>query len=180
MPQWAESEKDRLQRMYPRFKFTFDDRGFARVAIAPNASINIASDEYGRLPWDAGSRLDHCHMTASIQHRLMKIYPYLYISVSSAHDGISLSVWVKRDDRDAEAMSLPNSDLDASDIHFNLFALNDQARRAKQDGWFYCTGHQRPEPKDEYGFFYFAARYCTRWGEEHPEVRTQAANERYN
>ena len=79
-------------------------------------------------------------------------------------------------------MSLPTEPhyLDAPSLHSALAALQIEAAQAKQQGWFFCTGHNRAEEQHDGQYFYFAGKYCKAWGDEHPDHRQAAAQERYN
>lgn len=61
-----------------------------------------------------------------------------------------------------------------------LKKINTEAEKSLVDTHFYCTCCQKAYPKEEYGFFYFASRYCKQCGDDNPEFRKKAANERYN
>jgi hypothetical protein len=117
-------------------------------------------------------------MQKSMGHALMSIYPDLYIGIYAGKDGVMVSVWVKRERGDAEAIG--TLDIVSGDLHPTLLKWQKEAEKSKQDGWFFCSGHVKAEPKSEWGYFHFAGNYCRQYGEENPESRRAAARETYN
>jgi hypothetical protein len=99
---------------------------------------------------------------------LAEKYPNIYISEDMR------AVWVCRDGRDAEAMR--NGEL----TNELLASLNDEAAKAKQDGWFYCSKCHTAKPRSEYGFFYFAGNYCKDCQTANPDLYRRAMAETYN
>jgi hypothetical protein len=97
----------------------------------------------------------------------MDQYPNLYIS----EDGHA--VWVLRDGRDAESMGYEVTKADYS-------ALNEEAGKALQEDWFYCSGCHTAKPRSEYSFFHFAGNYCKDCKEANPTRYVRAMSETYN
>ncbi len=169
-------EFERLKMLYPLFQFEFDGKHLT-VQTSGNSSYHTTI-ENGRVDHDSMRHLDHDHMQKVMSQSLMELYPDLHISVYASKDGANASVWIDRDGRDAEAIG----HVDILDVllHPTLASWQKEALQAKQEGWFFCSGHTKAEPKAEWGYFHFAGNYCKRYGEENPESRKAAARETYN
>jgi len=173
---YRKAELERLQNMYPLFTFTEEHDGL-RVS-AKNSSLWVKCNDFGIIPHEAEIRLNNEHMVKSLNRAFRNQYPDLYISVYANKDGITLSVWVNRNDDDAEAIGC--IDIVSPKLRETLSEWQKEAAQSKVDGWFFCSGHLRAEPKTKYGFFYFASRYCKQFGIENPKIAKEAALERYN
>jgi len=117
-------------------------------------------------------------MTATLNKTFRDQYPDLWISCYPAKDGITLSVWVRRDNRDHEAIG--NVSITDLNLRATLEGWQTESHIAKQGGWFFCSGHVAAEPRTEYGYFHFAGNYCKKYGEENPESKREATRETYN
>jgi hypothetical protein len=176
-------ELERLRKIYPLFKMEVSEKR----SIEGNEILEVDMDrghafhpwltKCGRLDHEAERHLDLEHCKKYVANQLKKQYPNLHISLYIGRADILVSVWVDRDDRGAEAIG-----------HVQLFDANfkdtmtyweQEAILAKQDGFFFCSGHKKAEPKSEYGYFHFAGEYCKKYGEENPKSRKAAARETY-
>lgn len=172
-------EQERLRKVYPLFALTFlpfNDYGFesCEVRTAHEGSVHRYQVVNGRVD-EAGMRV--LHAECRVEETLRGAYPALWCSAHIDQTGVSLSVWVRRGDRDGTAVGQLN--LLNVDLHRLLTVWNAQATLAQNDGWFFCTGHQFAEPVHEGQWGYFAARYCKAWGDAHPHDREEAARENY-
>ena len=107
-------------------------------------------------------------------HAIVAAYPNLYPGIDS--DLQVRSLWVNRNGRDHE--SLDNSASGFSEEQ--LIVWNEEAGKALQDGWFFCSGHKRAEELKPGKWSYFAGNYCREYGIEHPDVLAMAKSERYD
>lgn len=172
------NEFDRLCRLYPLFKLSiYEDKEILTAEIGKGSSFSTHLSPNGIITNDGTQSLDHYHMQKSISVELMRLYPDLYISAYANRYCITIHAWVKRDNKDAEGIG-----------EINLLAINftdtmqnwqDEAEKSKQGGMFFCSGHKKAEAVLEYGYFYFAGKYCKRYGEEHPEHKSMADRETY-
>lgn len=169
-------EVARLEKCYPLFKFELKDDSLLEIHFTKNHSFSPRL-ENGRLDWDSERQLDNEHMQASIKQQLMGIYPHLYLNAYAHRNGLTISAWVNRNNKDVE--SIRSIEITSLNLHETLKQWNDEAQKAKQDGWFFCSGHLKAEPKTEYGYFHFAGQYCKRFGDENPTARKRAAQENY-
>lgn len=175
----SEEERKRLRLLYPHFEFQFaeqpDEMSYAR--LGKNGTSTLC---FNKADWELTHSLDAAHRKASIALRLMELYPSLYLSVSEDRNGSYISIWIKRDGRDGEGIRDSMIRLDVPELHIRLGQLNEEATDALQPGWFYCYGHNAAEEKKEGTYHWFASLFCARYGEENPEHRRKALNERYN
>jgi len=170
-------ELERLKKAYPLFTFCLDDNNYLTVVIGKGSKYcTIIKD--GHIDKVSTLYIDKDHMEASISRDLMLIYPDLYIHAYSNKTGLATYVWVQRNNRDHESIGAVS--ITDSDFHKKLSNWQVESKKAKQDSWFFCTGHQKAEPIGDYGFFHFAGKYCKGWGDEHPEAREAASRETYN
>lgn len=170
-------ELERLKKIYSLFKFNMDRDGHLTIEMPGGSSFHTIVDQWGRLDRESELHLNHDHMEKAIAAKFMEQYPDLLISAYGGKDGVVLSAWVKRDGRGAEAVG----DIGITDpdlrIHFRRW--QDEAGQAKEEGWFFCSGHVRAEQKAIYDYYYFAGQYCKEYGEQHPAHRREAASETY-
>jgi len=105
-------------------------------------------------------------------------YPSLYFSVN----GDYATVWVKReiDGIVHDGTAVGTFDLRVSNIKELLRYANSQATIARAEGHFYCTGCQKAYPREEYGYYYFAAVMCKTCLAANPEWERRARAESYN
>lgn len=174
-------EQARLRSLYHRLGFNFEVEGHYRAEYrgrSQSLSENYSQRERELTEW---------HRQIATQERLMKMYPDLWISVWEGIHGYDVRVWIKRiwpgstEERDAEAIRHTGAlYLDDPSLHQTLAAAQTQASLAKQDGWFYCTGHARAEKREEGAWFHFAGHHCKQYGEENLAARAAAAQEQYN
>lgn len=171
----------RLRKIYPLFEFEENTNKESVnnliINMSRGHSFHCSIGEGGKLDHEAELHLEHDHMEKSIGHEFMKRYPDLYISPYANRTGIMLSIWVKRDGRDAE--SIGSLDMLNPTLTETLDNLQKEAHAAKQEGMFFCSGHKRAEPKKDGWYFHFAGSYCKEYGDEHPEQRKEAARENY-
>lgn len=176
-----ETQVKRLQKLYPLF--TFDLQGKVLTVNFSKTHSFAPWIKNGILDLDVIQTLNHEHMILSLNKSLMTLYPNLFISCYPSSNGINLTVWINRlyEDGTPNGHEAVGSICDITDInlHPTLFEWEIEAKLAKQDNWFFCTGHEKAEPKSKYGYFYFAGNYCKQWGDEHPEQRMNAARETY-
>lgn len=169
-------ELTRIRKLYPLFQFEIE--GSHVTAIMTSTSQYHFTMNEGR--WDNLSQhyLNNDHMKKSISIDLMKLYPDLYISVFTGTDRIDVSVWVKRNSSDAEAVG--HISIVDPNLHITLKKWQTEANLAVQDNWFFCTGHVRAEPKSDFDYFHFAGKYCKLWGRLNPASRKMAINQNYD
>lgn len=117
-------------------------------------------------------------------------FPFLYSKVfrtmvlhpgaQEREPGYELSLWVRRGERDGEAIGrtfpLP---LNQDDINW-IRQANKEAEKANQPDWFYCTRCKKAYPRTEYGYFYFAGNYCKQCKVDDPAHFKMACRETYN
>jgi hypothetical protein len=170
-------ELNRLRKIYPLFDIDMEKDGHA-VAHLSHGSMQYFVIENGRIDREISQSLDKDHMEKSISQELMKLYPDLHIGTYANKDGISVSVWISRDNRDAE--SVGEISVTSPELHETLKNWQKEAHQAKQNGWFFCTGHEKAELRTKGCYFHFAGNYCEQWGNEHPDSRKAAANQNYD
>lgn len=173
-------ELNRLRKIYPLFTFDEETKESVNnliIGISSGHKFYCSLEEGGKLGREAESHLEHDHMEKSIRHEFMKRYPDLVVSPYANRNGIMLSIWVKRGERDAE--SIGSLDMLNPTLTETLDNLQLEAHSAKQEGMFFCSGHKRAEPKKDGWYFHFAGNYCKEYGDEHPEQRKEAAREIY-
>lgn len=172
-------EYQRLKAIYPLFEWTWDAESRACRWRMNSVSSSVALDEYGRPKYrDSESSLRHYHCEATIKKQFSEQYPHLYFGISVGKDGVRVDVYVFRNDRDGEPMGHKN--ICDSFLHDWLGQKESESIKAKQDGFFYCCGHNRVEKRAEGGYFWFAGRYCKEYGDENPKHRSDASRETYN
>jgi len=169
-------ELERLKKTYYLFEFDLQDTNL-KVQTSKSSWSHFSLNN-GHLPWESRVRLDEEHMRKSISKDLMELYPNLWISAYSNHKELVLGVWVKRGNLDAEAIG--EISITHPELHTKLKIWEEQAKLAKQEGWFFCSGHGLAEQKKEGFYFYFAGNYCKEWGDTNPEQRRRALVENYD
>ena len=177
-------ELERLQKCYPLFTFELEKNGINNLTVHYSKTNKLhTSIENGHLFKGSAEYLEHEHLQKSLSKAFMLRYPDLYISVYCSKDDCNVSVWVNRPNEQGEAddaESIDNISITNIYLHKWLADCQIEAKKAKQDGWFFCSGHKLAEPKEEYGYFYFAGNYCKKYGETNSEHRRMAARENYN
>ena len=119
-------------------------------------------------------RLDLDYAVFLRKVEVMEKFPNLYPWVTKSLDVTGL--WVCHDGRDGAALgSFPNPLTDEELAHWN-----ELAGQSLQEGMFWCSGHNRPEPQADYDYFFFAGNYCKEWGEANPGHKKDALSETYN
>lgn len=175
-----QKEQARLLKQYPFINFDFSNPERHRAEY-DGRSQSLCEDYHTRE-----RELTEWHQVIATAARLRERYPDLWVSVSESAQGYFVYVWIKRTwdsgrEGDAEAFRQPNTlYLDDPALHPTLIAYQEQAVLAKQNGWFFCTGHDRAEQEGEGFYGYFAGKFCKEYAEDHPEHRAAAAAERYN
>lgn len=174
-------EQARLRSLYHRLGFNFEVEGHYR-AEGGGRSVSL-SENYNQRERE----LTEWHGIVATRERLMLVYPDLWIALYNGIEGYDVYIWVKRTwpdstkERDGEAIRQGDAlYLDDPSLHQTLAAAQEQAALARQDGWFYCTGHARAEKREEGHWFHFAGQFCKEYGEEKPNARAAAGQERYN
>lgn len=169
-----------LKRRWPLFEIVKDGKGY-RIVFAPYKELGSSSmyitEEYLNTPAAEKmlERNDIEHEQLRIDLKLQEMYPHLYFFVDSSYSkGLPDHIWVRRKNQGGEAI-VSRGELS----HEVLAHWEEQARLATQNGWFFCTGHNRAE-KGQRAFFHFAGSYCEEYGNEHPEKRREAERESYN
>jgi hypothetical protein len=173
-------EFERLCKIYPLFKLSIKEiegKDHLTADINDGSSFNCYLTELGGLTRESQLTLDRDHMQESLRVELMLQYPDLYISVYANRKGLVASAWVKRNNKDDEAIG--DIDILSMDFRDTMAKWQEEAEKSKQDGWFFCSGHQKAEPLGDDGYFHFAGRYCKKYGDEHPESRSAAMKENY-
>jgi len=94
-------------------------------------------------------------------------YPNLYLASDCG------AVWVKRDNRDAEAISY-------NFVEADLAAFNEEAGKAIQPRWFYCSRCKTAKMRVEFAYFYFAGSYCVDCMNSNLPHYHEAMRETYN
>jgi len=123
------------------------------------------------------STFDYEHMRLEAKNKWEAKYPYLSFYIAS--DFLPHAIWVKREGRDAEAISyiIQGDQPYMQDIilqHFNL-----EAKKAIQEGWFFCSNCNEAKLQSEYAYFHFAGSYCKECEAADPEAAERARNENY-
>ena len=175
-------ELERLRKIYPLFKFEEDgliENGSLSLVVETSFSAKsyMLISPRGTIGHESTLHLGHMHMEQTLGKELMELYPNLYIAAHAHKDGISIWVWVKRNERDAE--SVGDLKLISAHFHLCLAGWQEEAKKACQEGWFFCTGHGRAEAVEHLEFHHFAGRFCKQWGDEHPEILDRALRETY-
>lgn len=123
-------------------------------------------------------RLKEENERMEIKVNFQKKYPFLHPGVFQ--DKRVSSLWVERNGRDAEAMPSPKNRETWEYTEEEFVFLNEEARKANQEGWFFCTGCGVAKPDEEYSYFHFAGRYCLKCKEADLRAYREAINENYN
>jgi hypothetical protein len=170
---------DDLKRRWPLFDIIKDGKGY-RIIFAPYKELGSSSmyitEEYLASPESAKmlERNDIEHKQLKVDLKLQERYPHLYFFVDTSYwRGLPDHIWVRRKNQGGEAIVCREFS------HEILGYWEEQARLATQDGWFFCTGHNRAE-EGKRAWFHFAGSYCEEYGKEHPEKRREAERESYN
>ena len=169
-----------LRKQYPLFKIEYDGKKVLTFHTWKNSSYSCWLENC-QIDRESIALLNKDHMEKTLSLDLMKLYPNLYIHVYSSRDGCGISVWVNRllDGEPDDAEAIGNINIIDKYLHKTLHDWNLEANQAKRHGWFFCTGHQCAELESNYGYFYFAGKYCKEWGKTHPEELRRAAMETY-
>lgn len=95
---------------------------------------------------------------------LMDRFPNLYIS--------EYGIWIKRNWRDAEGTGIyfGQPELDNPDFGL-LIRLNEEACKAVQDDWFFCSKCNTAHPKTKFKGQVFSGFYCENCYENHKSVQ---------
>ena len=170
----------RIQQIYPLFKMERKGK-YLTVHTGRNSSFCPWLVD-GHLEHQDTLYLDHAYMERSMSNDLMKIYPDLFIHVYASKNGCQASVWINRlrEGEPDDAESIGELDILTPGLHTVLTKWQKEAAKAKQENWFFCSGHSKAEPMSKYGYFHFAGKYCKAFGDENPNSRKAAANENYN
>ncbi len=174
-------ELERFRQIYPMLKFELDGIHLT-VQMGANSSYHTTMEQ-GRVDHESTMYIEKDNMQLTMSHSLMARYPDLYISINAGKDGCLASVWINRPNDKGEAddaEGMGHLDVVEADFHTTLRKWQKEAKKAKQKGWFFCTGHVRAEPMSEYGYFYFAGKFCKQYGIDNPEHNKMAGRETYN
>ena len=172
----------RLKDLYPLFSFELKNVAVSsgtepRLLISyKNRTLHEDPTRYNR--WK--SEITNWHAIESTSNTLMQRFPHLCISASVFPTGIFLHVWVKRNDRSAEAFQHTPLMLGTSFTEESLNSMEKDAEIATTKEWFYCTGHNKPEAIGTGMYSWFAGSYCADYGKEHPKHLKDALAETYN
>lgn len=126
--------------------------------------------------------LDRKHEQLKVFLEYMQKYPNLYFAITQTPPHVPDAVWVRHTlpdgtERDGTGMLYGKDELRDPII---LDHLNYQAGKARQEGYFWCSGCDEVHPQEEYAYFYFAGEYCKKFKEENPDHYRMAKNESYN
>jgi hypothetical protein len=122
---------------------------------------------------DAEKFLTLEHLKMQAQADWMIRYPGLYFSIGD--DLNPTSAWVNRNGRDGTSIGLTWKELEP-----RLNEINQEALKALQPGYFYCTNDHRTHPMSEYGYYWFASTYCKACEEADPAWSRSAHSQSYN
>ncbi len=174
----ADKDLQGLATRFPLFTFRVDNhKDTIRAELGdPGHATSFPREKLSR---ETDQYLVAQHRAIKIKRDLEEHYPDLHVLISEDQHGARVSVWVKRDGRDAEAIT---DLLYLHDLHLHpaLRARQVEASLAKQPGCFFCSGHDLAEPVENYGYSHFAGKYCKTWAAEHPADREAAGRETYN
>lgn len=174
----SKQELERLRKVYPLFKFEERNEGEnIQVILNDRGTCSLYMKVISPIKVDREDDLVKEHMTVSITKRLSEHYPDLYFAAHIDKLSVCISVWVREGDR--ESVGITSLDILDPELHDKLSIFQAHAEKSKQDGYFFCTGHQRAEPKEDYCFRHFLGQYCNQYAEEHPEVLSRARRENY-
>lgn len=170
--------KQLLPAEYPLFNFEFDrEKNNGRVWFGKKS--RSANKDFTDFSAAVEAEFNREHLQLSLAKQMMELYPHMYIVVAVGRYDISLSVYVKWEDRDAG--SIENGVLlTDQDLHERLGDWEREAAKASEEGWFFCSGHNRAEQLSEYDFFWFSSRYCKEFGKANPDFRHEAVTETYH
>lgn len=174
----------RLRKIYPLFELKVSDKlsieggEILEVIISRGHSFHSWLTKRGRLDHESERMLDLEHCKKYVAEELHKQYPDLHSSPYIGRADLLVSVWADRDGRDAEAIG--HIQLFAPNFREQMLQWQEEARIAKKEGWFFCSGHSRAEKREDGYWFHFAGSYCKQYGDENPEARRAAARETYN
>ena len=173
-----------LQARWPLFYYEerkdyySDNIGFT-VYLSPRSESdhgNISSYVLGVLPQITVEGFDNQHERLEIRNRYHKNYPNLWFFIDTVTLR-SVGVWVRRDGRDGEIVSV---DVDALQNVNILRILNVEVGKALQEGWFWCCGCDGPKSKFEHGYDHFVAKYCKKCRDADPVAYKRALAKTYN
>lgn len=164
---------EEFHKMYPNVRYEEMKNGTSILyggIDTMNSSMQVSfpmAENTENLWKDESNRIDK-----ELEYR--KLYPNLVLYINQKTLVIS-SLWVLRGGSGDEAIPLAGTATPKI-----LKEANEQAGKALQPGWFYCTGHGRAEEMKPGGYFHFAGKYCAEYGIEHPDSLQGARNERYD
>jgi hypothetical protein len=157
-------ELERIKKQYPLFEFEILDKlndsgtETMRVSYSKGSSQCFWITKYGALPNDCYVNLNHEHMEKALAKQLEGKYPDLHFWIHGHKDGISVHVSVNRGDREGTGIGV--IDLTNEKSHATMNYWQAEAVKSKKEGCFFCSGHQKAEPKEDYCYFYFMGSYC--------------------
>ena len=120
--------------------------------------------------------LDDYHKRLRIRNAYHEKYPNLWFYIDQTTSKVT-GVWVRRDGRDGEGIGVYG---DALQDPVMLEHLNIEAGKALQDGWFWCSRCDEPKPDKDYGYYFFAGKYCKACQMANPKHYREAMSESYN
>ena len=157
---------------------TYKKKNGTQVYTIKGGPVSWSSEEFPLNEELFGASLERVNSERKVEKEFQKIYPYLHPSADN--DGKIRSIWVERKGRDAEAMPSPKNRETWEYTEEEFVFLNEEARKANQEGWFFCTGCGVAKPDEEYSYFHFAGRYCLKCKEADLRAYREAINENYN
>jgi hypothetical protein len=176
---WTQRDKERsrMEKLFPLFTFhwTEDEKGHGCYAQMGRSKQYLSGD-HRRME----EALTTAHRLQSIEADLSKSYPSLIFLALESHASVRIDTWVKaKSSGGCGTGALSRLSLAQPDLHTILANLNAEAEKSLQDGWFYCSGHERAEPQDNYSYFYFTGKYCKEYAEANPSHQRAAGRETY-
>ena len=170
-----EAVKNKIINHYPNFpEVSVTDLGHVAVHTLDNSRIIFSNLDAG---WSSvQDRLKDRHLKTTIEQRLMSKYAYLKIRLSFNKFKLEVTVWTKQ----GTAMNLENDKLSDTGLHPELARLEIESALSSKDNMFFCTGHNKAEPIEDYEYKSFAGRYCEQYKEENFGHYINAMNEVYH
>lgn len=156
-----------LKEKFPLFEYKMVKPGLIQVMIQSGVAIYVVG-----LGDKSIKMMTKEHKIQERWKEMMDKYPHLYFSRDLR------SMWVRREvngkphDGDGIPYKIPLTD-------DQLPHWNDEAGKARQQGWFLCFICGKAKPRSEYGYYHFCAEYCKDCLAKNPDVERSARNENY-
>ena len=92
-------------------------------------------------------------MIKEVTEKIKKTFPNIYFSTCG-----TLSMWVKRDGKDAEAINIPEDEKKVT-LEW-LKGIDKECVKAKREGWFFCSDCNKANPMKDYADYLWSGKYC--------------------